>query len=45
MMTLGFLLQMSDKTDKQPLQNIKKKKKKGMKECDMLRLKREILSG
>lgn len=26
-MTLGFLLQMSDKTDKQPLQNIKKKKK------------------
>lgn len=44
MMTLGFLLQMSDKTDKQPLQNIKKKKK-GMKECDMLRLKKEILSG
>lgn len=43
MMTLGFLLQMSDKTDKQPLQNIKKKK--GMKECDMLRLKKEILSG
>lgn len=39
MMTLGFFPQMSDMTDKQPSRDMQKK------ECDKLRLKREILSG
>lgn len=39
MMTLGFLPPTSDMTDRQPSRDMRKK------ECDKLKLKREILSG